>query len=62
MKYSDAGVDIRQGDELVKRIRGFAEATFKGSGRRSQPGRVLSGLGGFGALYQLGEDRQPVLV
>lgn len=83
MKYSEAGVDTRQGQELVKRIRGFAEATFapatetpaaveataaagSAAGGKAaavdSPGRVLSRLGGFGALYQLGEYRQPVLI
>ncbi len=84
MKYSEAGVDTRQGRDLVERIRGFSAATIappatranadggtsgsgtSGSGTSGSggimPGRVLAGLGGFGALYQLGEYRQPVLV
>src|SRR6056297_2249083 len=60
MKYSEAGVDTRQGQELVKRFRSFSEATV--SEESSSPGGVISGLGGFGGLYQLGEYRQPVLV
>src|SRR6056297_4200704 len=60
MKYSEAGVDTRQGQELVKRFRSFSEATV--SEESSSPGGVISGLGGFGGLYQLGEYHQPVLV
>lgn len=62
MKYSEAGVDTRQGRDLVERIRSFSAATISEPGGGRQAGRVLAGLGGFGALYQLGEYRQPVLV
>ncbi|MFW5715396.1 MAG: phosphoribosylformylglycinamidine cyclo-ligase [bacterium] len=62
MKYSEAGVDTRQGRELVERIRSFSAATIPEPGDGMAAGRVLTGLGGFGALYQLGEYRQPVLV
>jgi len=55
-------VDTRQGRELVERIRSFSAATIPEPGGGRQAGRMLSGLGGFGALYQLGEYRQPVLV
>lgn len=56
MDYRSAGVDIDAGNEVVRRIKGLARATFT-------PG-VLSDLGSFGGLFQL--DRasyvEPVLV
>jgi phosphoribosylformylglycinamidine cyclo-ligase len=54
--YKDAGVDIDAGNEVVRRIKGLARATFT-------PG-VLSELGSFGGLFRLGErgHRDPVLV
>ena len=56
LSYRDAGVDIEAGNRLVDRIKPLAAATFR-------PG-VLSGIGGFGALYELPLERyrQPVLV
>jgi len=56
LSYRDAGVDINAGNALVERIKPLARATFR-------PG-VLTGLGGFGALFELPLDRyrQPVLV
>ncbi len=56
LNYRDAGVDIDAGNELVERIKPIAKQTFR-------PG-VLTGLGGFGALFELPMDRyqQPVLV
>jgi len=56
LSYRDAGVDISAGNELVERIKPIA--------RRTQRPGVLSGLGGFGALFELPLDRyrQPVLV
>mgnify|MGYP001110658253 CR=1 FL=1 len=56
LSYRDAGVDIDAGDRLVDRIKPLAQATFR-------PG-VLTGLGGFGALFELPLDRyrHPVLV
>ena len=56
LSYSDAGVDIDAGDALVEAIKPVAARTRR-------PG-VLSGLGGFGALFELPVDRyrQPVLV
>src|SRR5690606_16881871 len=55
LTYRDAGVDIDAGDALVERIKDAAARTRR-------PG-VLTGLGGFGALFELpsGYD-QPVLV
>ena len=55
LSYKDAGVDINAGNALVERIKHVAKSTHR-------PG-VLSGLGGFGALFELPEGyRQPVLV
>jgi phosphoribosylformylglycinamidine cyclo-ligase len=55
MTYRDAGVDIDAGDELVRRIKPAVAATRR-------PG-VLSGLGGFGGLFELPSGyRNPVLV
>ncbi len=53
--YQEAGVDIDAGNRLVQRIAPLARRTFDE--------RVLSGLGGFGGLYQLPRDcERPVLV
>ena len=56
MDYRDSGVDIDAGNEVVRRIKGLARATFT-------PG-VLSELGSFGGLFHLGARglRDPVLV
>lgn len=56
LSYRDAGVDIDAGARLVERIKPLAAAT-------SRPG-VITGLGGFGALFELplADYRQPVLV
>ena len=56
LSYRDAGVDIDAGNRLVDRIKPHAKRT-------QRPG-VLSGLGGFGALFELPLDRyrQPILV
>jgi len=56
ISYKDAGVDIEAGNQLVDSIKHIAKATH-------QPG-VLSGLGGFGALFELPmqDYKQPVLV
>ncbi len=56
VSYADAGVDIDAGNALVERIKPAAKRT-------ARPG-VMSGLGGFGALFDLkaaGYD-DPVLV
>jgi len=56
LSYRDAGVDIDAGHALVERIKPLAESTFR-------PG-VVTGLGGFGALFELplARYRNPVLV
>jgi phosphoribosylformylglycinamidine cyclo-ligase len=55
MRYTDAGVDIDAGDELVERIKPLV--------KRTQRPEVLAGIGGFGALVELPPGyRQPVLV
>jgi phosphoribosylformylglycinamidine cyclo-ligase len=53
--YKQSGVDIDAGNEVVRRIRSLARGTFT-------PG-VLSEIGSFGGLFQLGQSlRDPVLV
>ena len=53
--YKDAGVDIDAGDALVERIKPMAAKTLREG--------VLSGLGGFGALFEVPKRYQePVLV
>ena len=54
--YADAGVDIDAGNELVDRIKPAAKRT-------TRPG-VMSGLGGFGAMFDLkgAGYRDPILV
>ncbi len=56
ISYRDAGVDIDAGNTLVERIKPIVKDTFR-------PG-VVTGLGGFGALFELPLDRyqQPILV
>ena len=55
LTYRDAGVDIDAGDALVERIKPFAKRTLRPE--------VLTGIGGFGALVEIGKRfREPVLV
>ncbi|RKZ94380.1 MAG: phosphoribosylformylglycinamidine cyclo-ligase, partial [Gammaproteobacteria bacterium] len=56
LSYRDAGVDIEAGNALVDRIKPLAAKTRR-------PG-VMSGLGGFGSMFELPLDRykQPILV
>jgi phosphoribosylformylglycinamidine cyclo-ligase len=56
MDYKDSGVDIDAGNEVVRRIKSLARATFT-------PG-VLSEIGSFGGLFHLGArgPADPVLV
>jgi phosphoribosylformylglycinamidine cyclo-ligase len=54
--YAAAGVNIEAGNEVVRRIKPHAQRTFT-------PG-VLTGLGGFGALFQhdFSKYSEPILV
>ncbi|EPX85947.1 phosphoribosylformylglycinamidine cyclo-ligase [Rubellimicrobium thermophilum DSM 16684] len=56
LTYAQAGVDIGAGEALVERIKPFARAT-------ERPG-TMTGLGGFGALFDLRAAgyRDPILV
>ena len=56
LSYRDAGVDIDAGNSLIEQIKPLVKKTFR-------PG-VMTGLGGFGALFELPVERyrQPVLV
>lgn len=55
LSYRDAGVDIDAGDALVERIKPLAKRTLRPE--------VLSGIGGFAALVEIGKRfREPVLV
>jgi phosphoribosylformylglycinamidine cyclo-ligase len=55
LTYRSAGVDIDAGNELVNRIKPLVAAT-------NRPG-VLSGIGGFGGLFELPAGyKRPVLV
>jgi len=55
LSYRESGVDIDAGDALVERIKPYAKRTMRPE--------VLAGIGGFGALFQVGKRfRDPVLV
>lgn len=56
LTYKNAGVDIESGDELVRRIADRVKSTHGP--------RVLTGIGGFGALFDAGfpDMREPILV
>jgi len=56
LSYLDAGVDINAGNELVERIKPCVKSTNRSG--------VITGLGGFGGLFQLDVKRyrEPVLV
>ena len=56
LSYLDAGVDIDAGNELVERIKPAVKSTHRKG--------VVSGLGGFGGLFQLDTARykEPLLV
>src|SRR5690242_9423975 len=55
LSYRAAGVDIDAGDALVERIKPYAKRTMRPE--------VLAGIGGFGALIEVGKRfREPVLV
>ncbi len=55
-RYAESGVDIDKANDFVDKIKPLVSATF-GRG-------VLTGIGGFGGLFALGNDRytDPVLV
>ena len=48
-RYTEAGVDIDKGNELVSRIKDIVSPTF-GRG-------VLTDIGGFSGLYAIGSDK-----
>jgi len=56
LTYQDSGVDITKGNELIDQIKPIAKKTFRDE--------VVTGLGGFGALFELplGKYKNPVLV
>jgi len=56
MEYKAAGVDIDAGNDMVRRIKTIARATFTSG--------VLSEIGSFGGLFRLDRERyqEPVLV
>ena len=56
LSYLDAGVDIDAGNELVERIKPAVKSTHRNG--------VVTGLGGFGGLFQLDTKRykEPLLV
>ncbi len=54
MDYKSAGVDIDKADQLIDRVKAAAHLTYT-------PG-VLSGVGGFGSLFEISGYRNPVLV
>ena len=47
--YKDAGVDVDKGDAFVARIRARVQSTYNN--------RVVSGVGGFAALYKMAEGK-----
>jgi phosphoribosylformylglycinamidine cyclo-ligase len=56
LSYLDSGVDIDAGNELVERIKPIVRSTLRPE--------VLTGLGGFGAIFQLDLNKwkEPLLV
>jgi len=56
LNYRDAGVDINAGNQLIEKIKPFSASTLRPE--------VLTGIGGFGALFELplNRYRRPVLV
>ncbi len=55
LSYRDAGVDIDAGDRLIQNIKPLAKRTLRPE--------VLTGIGGFGALFEISKKYQnPVLV
>lgn len=58
MDYSAAGVDVEAGDQLVEWLKSTAPKTYP------HQERVVSGIGGFAALFRIGfpEMKKPCLV
>ncbi|MDC0575368.1 phosphoribosylformylglycinamidine cyclo-ligase [Nitrosomonadaceae bacterium] len=55
MSYYDAGVDIDAGYRLVENIKPYVKRTIRSE--------VLSGIGGFGAMFEISKNyKNPVLV
>jgi phosphoribosylformylglycinamidine cyclo-ligase len=54
ISYKDAGVNKEEGYRAVDKIKDAAKATHSSN--------VLTGLGSFGAMYQLADYKNPVLV
>jgi phosphoribosylformylglycinamidine cyclo-ligase len=54
ISYSDAGVSIDEADRAVRRIKSLAQATFNRN--------VLTGIGSFGAAYEIRGWKRPVLI
>ncbi len=56
ISYKDSGVDIEAGDNLVERIKPLSKSTARAG--------VMSGIGGFGALFDLAKInyKDPILV
>jgi phosphoribosylformylglycinamidine cyclo-ligase len=54
VRYKDAGVDIDRADQAVAKIKKFAQSTITPA--------VLTGIGSFGAGFQLSGYKKPVLV
>lgn len=49
MDYKEAGVDVEKGDLFVEKIKNFVGSTYND--------KVVSGVGGFAALYEIDDDR-----
>ena len=47
ISYKDAGVDVGRGDEFIERIKEKVRSTYSA--------RVVAGVGGFAALYDMGD-------
>jgi len=56
ISYKDAGVDIDEGNELVRRIKPLCKATFRNE--------VMTDIGSFSAFFSINQDKykNPVLV
>ena len=52
--YRDAGVDLSASQTIKEKIKEVAKRTYGE--------KVVGGVGGFGAMYRLGDYRSPILV